>query len=302
MEIYHNRSPESGGTFFEIPGKVVGINSTYEIGQRIGRGGNGVVYGCIDCRTGEELAIKFQLQLNGQRRLRFERELDLLQRASHEHLIRFFDNGVILAKSCFVEYIENKLTRRVNGDIEIPFVVMEVADCNLTNVCREAPPKQEVYLGQFRGLAHGLGVLHRHAIHRDLKPSNILVVGDKWVISDYGLCTFTDVLQSPLTLENERVGPAEWMSPEGENKSLRINGDLTAASDVFQLAMIFWYVVTGQKLEGLPDPNYWRGPANLLKPLQKALSIDPRLRPQDGAMLATEIDEAMFVNRNPEFQ
>jgi eukaryotic-like serine/threonine-protein kinase len=300
MEIYHNRSPESGGTFFEIPDNIVGVKSTYEIGQRIGRGGNGIVHGCIDCRSGEELAIKFQLQLNGQRRLRFEREIDLLQRASHEHLIKFFDNGVILAKSCSVEYDDTKLARRVHGDIEIPFVVMEIAECNLTNVCKVAKPKQEMYLGQFRGLAHGLGVLHRHAIHRDLKPSNILVVGDKWVISDYGLCTFTDGLQSPLTLENERVGPAEWMSPEGENKSLRIDGDLTAASDVFQLAMIFWYVVTGQKLEGLPDPNNWEGPANLLTPLQKALSIDPRCRQKDGSMLAAEIDYALFVNRTPE--
>jgi serine/threonine-protein kinase len=296
VEIYLKRKPDAGGTYFDISRNVNGRIGRYEINQRVDGGGNGVVHVCTDELSGYEYAVKFQLQLSDQRRQRFNRELELFQHADHNHLIRFVDAGVTAGKSCSVEPVDSKLVRKTNGEVQIPFVVMELASNNLKNALKQSKPQREDYLGQFRGLSEGLGVLHDHALHRDIKPSNILVIGDRWVISDYGLCSFLNDHQAPLTLDGERTAPIDWMSPEQENKRLLIGGELTAASDVYQLAMIFWFVVTGERIEGQPNPQDWNGPPGLLKPILKALSINPLERQTNGKSFAEELGDAIFSN------
>jgi len=187
------------------------------------------------------------------------------------------------------------MTRKKGRTVSIPFIVMDRADTTLASLLRAGTQVgSEEYLAQFRGLCEALGVLHEHAVHRDIKPSNILIVGDRWVLSDYGLCSFLDPDQTQLTAEDERIGPRDWMSPEAENRAQGGNNAITAASDVFQLAHVFWYVATRQKIEGIVTPAAWTGPPRLQQVVADALNVDATQRPQNGAELAARFRDALY--------
>ena len=150
----------------------------YEVLDRIGCGGNGVVYECID-RAGSVYAVKFLLSLSQKSKTRFSQEVLLMQKATHPHLIRYIADGT-------VEAVENN-----KNIVEIDFVIMEKADRNLLDYMKSnEKPEYEEYAPQFRGLCEALAVLHQFAIHRDIKPENILIKGETWVLSDFGLCLF----------------------------------------------------------------------------------------------------------------
>ena len=207
----------------------------YELEEWIGRGGNAAVFKGRRRSTGDEYALKFLLNISDRNRTRFGREIQLLRIISDDHITRYFGTGQVMAQH-----------KRGGASRVLPFVVMELADCNLQDVMRrDGVIRYERYAGQFRGLARALAALHCQAIHRDIKPENILVSGDRWLLSDYGLCTFVDPDERELTREGQNIGPKYWLSPEAHNLRLGCGDEISAASDVYQLAAIFWYVATG---------------------------------------------------------
>ena len=269
---------------FRVEDKVRAVSGKeYEIEGRIACGGNGVVYQCVETISGDEFAIKFQLTLSSKQKRRFEREIDLLKQVRHEQIISYVDHGKVGACS------KHKSS---NVTSYLPFVVMPLAESNLKEVLKSSRPLlYEDYLGQFKGLARALSELHKRAIHRDIKPENILIKGETWMLSDFGLCRFNSD-RADLTHDDEAIGPRYWMSPEAINKAIG-NADLISkSSDVFQLCSIFWFVVTGRHPCGSLCKQDWTGPDNLFNLLYSALSHDERKRPEDGEKLAQLLDDA----------
>lgn len=257
-----------------------------EIGDWIGRGGYGAVYNCVDAVSGEELAVKFLLHPDTTLHARFGREIALLKDLDNVHIIKFKGSGSLTAE------VRNRKSRR---NTVVPFVIMELADCNLSEVMltRRAGFPYEDYAGQFRGLSAALATLHAVAIHRDIKPENILIRGGRWLLSDYGLCSFVDPTLPDLTGENERVGPKFWLSPEAQNRMLKSPDEITRASDVFQLAAVFWYAATGRHPMGNITQTDWPGPERLFGVLQASLMHDSAKRPQTGQELLDAIQAGM---------
>lgn len=271
---------------FRIGTRVRGANTNtqFEVGLRISSGGNGVVHNCIDSNTGDEFAIKFQLKTYANRSRRFQREVRIMQSLDHSHLIRYLDNGVAQAQA------SPKSTKQIS------FVVMELAKTSLSSLIQNnrASFPYELYIGQFRGLASALRLLHSRAIHRDIKPENILVVGDRWVLSDFGLCAPAPYKEVALTHEREPVGPRYWMSPEAVNRVLGCKDVPTKASDVFQLASVFWYAVTGRHPLGIVGQQDWRGPTPLYEVLVRCLAHRPSARPADGDAFYAALEDAII--------
>lgn len=86
---------------------------------------------------------------------------------------------------------------------------------------------------------------HAHAsgiVHRDLKPANVMVEpSGHVVVMDFGLArSLGDV---GLTSSNVVVGTPRYMSPEQ-----LAGGPIDAASDVFALGLLAFYVYTGREL------------------------------------------------------
>ncbi|MEK7763850.1 MAG: protein kinase [Nitrospirota bacterium] len=276
------------GEAFRISEKVKALSGKeYEISDRIDCGGNAAVHRCIETISGEEFAIKFHLSLAQKKKQRFLREIDLLRQIQHEQLIKYIDHGDVTGTTT-----DRKSGKIFSRDVGLAYLVMPLADSNLLTLIRKNRNLlYEDYIGQFKGLARALGVLHQKAVHRDIKPENILVMGETWMLSDFGLCKFHDSSEE-ITFDQEAVGPRYWMSPEAVNKAIGNQDDISKGSDVFQLCSVFWFIVTGRHPGGCVSRGDWNGPENIFKLLLDALSHDEKKRPSDGEQLAKALDAA----------
>lgn len=269
--------------FFRIPDIIPTINNRYEVLENIGTGGNSSVYECID-NFGEIYAIKFQLNLSWKCKKRFEQEIKVLKSIEHPNLIRYIDDGIV------------KGEQQGSENVSIPFMIMEKADRNLKEYISEhGSIIYSEYISQFLGLSEALASLHEQAIHRDIKLENILIIGQKWVLSDLGLCTFlSEEDHEDLTYVGEKIGPKYWMSPEALNKIYNKDEKIISSSDVFQLAAIFWFVGTNRFPLGIVSEVDWKNDdLEICKVILKGLSHDYRCRQNDGKELHMELEKVV---------
>lgn len=94
-----------------------------------------------------------------------------------------------------------------------------------------------------KGVAAGLAHAHRHGvIHRDVRPRNIMVAPDAVKLANFDLAFLPDApaLSIAKTVRDHfdprYVAPAVWQDPR----------DVTPASDVYSLGLVFYELITGQ--------------------------------------------------------
>lgn len=269
-DIYLHKKDLFKGNIYTISEIIKGKSgNSYSIvnDDRIGAGGHAAVYKCINSISGEEFAVKFQLNFSPNAIKRFKNSIQVIKRLNHNNLLKYIDDGVI----------------KISSRKKIYFLVMEYyQDGDLeTKLCDEKMYfKPENYTAQFLNLASALAEFHKISIHRDIKPANILIGAQNWILADYGLCT--SLQGSRITEANERVGPALWMTPEALNKALNIDDEISKASDVYQMASIFWFIVNHEHPSGVLTKNDWNGPEWLFQPIYKALNHNKHNRYKDG--------------------
>lgn len=256
---------------YSVPDKILGlIGVKWELEEQIGIGGNSVVHQCSHPSTGETYAIKF-FALGKRRQLRAAIEIDVLRTVAtykHPHIIRYFDHGVVMA-------------RRDKKDYYLKFMVMERADQNLRDFVstQSGRIKPVIYLAQIRGLVSALVKLHNYAIHRDIKPENILIIGERWIISDFGLAKKSDAITGEgISYDGEVIGPRFWMSPEAINCAFGYREQIDTLSDVFQIASVFWWVINQRHPSGILRKDDWQGLEKLFSPIERALEHSPSRR------------------------
>lgn len=262
---------------------------SYEIQDRIGAGGNGAVYECLDT-AGRTFAVKFLLSMSNKMIRRFDQEISLLKKLDHPHIIRYIDSGVA------------KMKDKSGRHVDVHFVIMEKADENLISYLKSHDTiGYETYAAQFRGLCEALESLHQHAIHRDIKPENILVRGETWVLSDFGLCEFLDPEEhQDITRTNEKIGPAFWMSPEAVDSYYWGTDTVGTYSDVFQLCAVFAFVLMRKHPGGIiADQNDFNTTPEIRQLIIDALSNESGNRPQNGHALAERYNRAIYNANAP---
>lgn len=278
------------GIFYEIDDDVKTKSNAYHIGDRIGVGGNAAVYSCVD-RKGNEYAIKFLLNFGTKINKRFAREVKVLKRLNHPHIVKFVDEGTIAAT----------MSKKNSQTIEIYFLVMEKAEKNLVDLIKEHNDniEYEIYAPQLRGLSEALSHLHKIAIHRDIKPENILVKGEKWLISDFGLCAIFETSDEPeLTGDYERLGPKWWMSPEAATKAYWGKDEIDESSDVYQLCAVFWFIITRKCPVGtIIEDDYLEFDTMVCEKIIRSLHYCKSKRPQNGKELF-DIICAVTINKD----
>lgn len=285
MELYLKKNQ---GFYFDGEEVIANSGLSYEISDRLGAGGNGVVYECID-QSGILYAIKFLLHFNEKSKMRFRQEISLMKRLHHPHIIKYIDDGSIKLR-------ENKHS---NQEQQALFVIMEKADINLKDfLFQTSKISYDIYAPQFRGLCEALMEIHQFAIHRDIKPENILIKGETWVLSDFGLCEFLNSDEHcDITGENEKVGPIFWMSPEAVNKYYFGINEIGTYSDVYQMGMIFAFVLMKKFPGGILDEgNFINADGTFRNIILKTLANDYTKRPENGGTLLELINDAT-INR-----
>jgi len=178
---------------------------------------------------------------------RFRREIAALQKCKEKHVldvIEIYDSGNIY----FVKDAKNG-----NKSYQsYPYYTMEVAESDLRSYIEKnynelgLEDKIFICLDISRAM---LGLLSLDYYHRDLKPDNIFVVNGHFKVGDLGLISKRD---EDYDRKGDYIGPRGWTTPETMNKYLTEGKDfeqydvtIDHQSDLFQLGMIFWYVMQG---------------------------------------------------------
>jgi hypothetical protein len=199
----------------------------YELLERIGEGGMGVVYRARQVDLDREVAVKLLAAGPWASREfieRFHREAQNAARMQHPNIVTVYDVGSAEELHFFsMQLIRGRsLAAAIREDG--PFEPMRAAMLMRT-------------VAEALAYAHSLGVLHL-----DLKPANILLDEDGVPhVADFGLARRID---SALASEAEEIsGTPSYMAPEqAEARAQKI----TAATDIWGLGAILHEFVTGE--------------------------------------------------------
>ena len=245
----------------------------YRVLGQLGRGGMGLVLRAV--REGSPPPPPVALKLldvraqSDEARRRFDRERETMARLEHPNVARLLDGGV--------------------ADGGAPYLVIELIDgrpinafCDDNRLDIAARVRLSLQVCAAVEYAHS-----RFVVHRDLKPANVLV--DRFgqaKLLDFGIAKWLDQLDAAhLTQTSHRVLTPAHAAPE------QFRGDpVTAATDVYQLGLLLYELLTGRRAHGPADST--------TEALQRAvLDTDPE-RPSravvqkgDEAARAPQADE-----------
>ena len=210
------------------------ISGRYRILSELGKGGFGTVYRAHQLSIGRDVALKCmapELVRDPRNVERFRREALHISQLCHPNTVTLYDYG--------------------QTEDELLYIVLELVEGR--SLGKEITDKAG--LGSERGghvftqVCRSLAEAHQHGIvHRDLKPDNILLCEmhgdvDYVKVLDFGLAkamTWSDAVGGRLTAEGKVFGTPMYMAPEqvcGE--------DVTPATDVYALGLLFFETVTG---------------------------------------------------------
>ncbi|MBS0198671.1 MAG: protein kinase [Planctomycetes bacterium] len=199
----------------------------YEILERIGSGGMGVVYKARHLRLNRIVAVKMLLSggYAAPRELeRFKREAESVAAICHPNIVRVFDAG---------------------DHDGFPYFTMEFTrNGSLAQALAGAPQAARKAAESVATLARAVHAAHSNGIiHRDLKPANVLIAADgALMITDFGLARRLDRPES-VTMAHTHAGTPSYMPPE----QARGTADaLRPGVDIYSLGAILYEMLTGR--------------------------------------------------------
>ncbi len=211
-------------------GKV--IDGRYQILQRIGEGGMGVVYKAKQQSIDRIIAIKMlnqQMASDEQWVNRFYNEAKATSRLQHPNTIRMFDFGRTQDGYLFLtmEFLDG-ITLRQAISTQAPMAPNRVLKI-LIQCCASLAE------------AHSIGI-----IHRDIKPDNVFLLN---MAGSPDFVKLLDFSVAKLLQENDRMrtqagvvfGTPQYMSPE-QGRGL----PLDARSDIYALGILAYEMLTGR--------------------------------------------------------
>ncbi|GMR13000.1 MAG: hypothetical protein BMS9Abin29_1195 [Gemmatimonadota bacterium] len=257
----------------------------YEVLEKLGGGGMGVVYKARDSRLGRTVALKFlsaHLLSDPEAKKRFLVEAQAAASLDHPNLCTIHETGETEDGCLFIAmtYYEGETLQRRIGRGRIS--VEEALD-----ITAQAS----------RGVARAA---ERGIIHRDIKPANLMLTSEGTVkIVDFGLAK---TMGGELTQAGSRLGTVSYMSPE------QTRGDTADhRTDVWSLGVVLYEMLSGKRpfrggtdqavihsiLTETPTPLYELVPS--LSPgvtalVERALRKDPARRYPDASSLLKDVE------------
>lgn len=217
------RVPNSGRAMPLEPGTRLGH---YEILERLGAGGMGVVYKARDARLKRLVALKMlpaELTQDATAKQRFLQEAEAASHLDHPNVCTVYEiaetpQGELYLAMAFYE--GETLKQRIEGE---PLGLVEAVEI-------------AIQITQGLAKAHGAGI-----IHRDIKPANVMLTADGLVkILDFGLAKLAD--QAAVTQTGTVVGTVAYMSPE------QAAGDVVdARTDLWSLGVVVYEMLSNER-------------------------------------------------------
>jgi serine/threonine kinase PknH len=193
----------------------------------IGQGGMGRVFEAVDLKHDRPAAVKVvyrQLARDPEFRMRFEREAEAAERATHPHVLPVWDFG---------------------ADAGHLFLATPLCDTDVAGMVEDdGPLDPETALAIVSQIAWALDWAHRrNVVHRDVKPENILIVTGPThphaYLADFGMAKVATTVTltqfgTPAGLSPAYAAPEQW---RGERA--------TAATDQYALAGTLYCCLVG---------------------------------------------------------
>lgn len=264
--------------FPEPPAKDgdIGCLDSYEIEERLGEGGFGVVYRAFDTELNRPVAIKIlkpQHAADPVHCERFEREARAASDLRSDHVVTIHRVGAATA------------------EFPQPWFVMELIDGPSLRDLRNSRWQEDSGNEQAlpvprviefaRDVATGLVTAHEAGlVHRDIKPANILIdaATGRAKITDFGLAR--DLESDAESLSGGKLaGAPAYMSPEQIQSPQKID----QRSDIYAMGVLLYELVTGTR------PFRGSGQALLLQIVAGDPVSPRRLNPEISRDLETVI-------------
>jgi Protein kinase domain/PEGA domain len=197
----------------------------YEVIERVGRGGMGLLYRGRDPILDREVAIKVMagdFSADESARTRFYREARAAARLQHRNIVTIY------------EFAEDRGT---------PYIAMEfLRGQSLAQRMQTGPPLTLVQkLDIVTQLLTGLHYAHEQGIvHRDVKPPNIWLLDDGTVkLLDFGIAK---IAASTMTNAGSILGSAFYMAPE------QISGrEVDGRADIFASGVVLYELLSSHR-------------------------------------------------------
>jgi serine/threonine-protein kinase len=258
----------------------------YQVLERVGKGGMGVLYRGFDPVLDREVAIKLMhadfSEDTEQMRPRFYREARAAAKLNHRNIVTIFE---------FAE------------ESNVPYIVMEFLKGTPLGARMNSQPPLTIddKLNVVAQLCDGLSYAHEQGVvHRDVKPDNVFILEDGSVkLLDFGIAKLQT---STLTRQGDVLGSASYMSPEQVGGSESVDG----RADIFSTGVVLYELLTGKKpfegdsptavivkiLKDDPnpiDPAATGLPTDVIAAVMKALQKDPANRFQTADAMSREL-------------
>ncbi len=205
------------------------VGALYEVRERIGQGGFGIVYAAWDVALERDVAIKalrFDLSSTPQLVERFKREARAVAKLRHPNIVPVYTVGEADGLAYFIMPLVKGTSLKALLQREEQLSVDETR-----RILIDAAGALEA--------AHQAGI-----VHRDIKPENILLEGERRrvLLMDFGIAKAATAERTGITATGMIVGTPQYMSPEQATGDRDIDG----RSDIYSLGVLGFQLLSGQ--------------------------------------------------------
>lgn len=194
------------------------LEKRYPEAVYLGEGGVGRVFRAWDPDENRAVAIKIPVRFDEVTGAQFTKELHIWQGLHHKNIVEVYAANVF----------------------PMPYIEMEYVESSLA--IHKFPLEPVTAVQIVRGIAEGLQYAHdRGIVHRDIKPENILLDSDGTPkITDWGLAkALADTRHTGIISFSLSYAAPEQLAPN-------IYGDAGKWTDIYQLGVLFYEMVTGR--------------------------------------------------------
>jgi serine/threonine protein kinase len=240
----------------------------YQILEKVGEGGMGIVYKAQDNRLRRIVAIKrlkTKTQANQLAIARFLREARSIARLNHFNIVQIYD---------------------ITMDTKGPYISMEFIKGNTLaeRIHSKINLSVQTTVKIFRQVLSAVAFAHKQGIiHRDIKPSNIMIdTNDVPKLMDFGLAQARDRAQ--MTVTGAFMGTPDYTSPE----QLIDPKNVDKRTDIYSLGAVMYECLTGLSIKYLRESKI---PSELSEVVLRALAPNRVERYGSAEQMADSLEE-----------
>lgn len=207
------------------------IAERYRLVERLGFGGQSVVYRALDLQHGDEVALKILTDTSSQDAAWRER----IMRESHALTVLVGTAAVRVYHQAWTADGAFCLVMELLRGLDFEDYLRKLADDGRQLALAELGALLSPIVDTLE-VAHAAGI-----VHRDIKPSNIFVLTDGSVrLLDFGFAKFTRM--PGLTVPGYVAGSPSYLAPEIWKASTRLDQRI----DVYSLGAVIFRALTGR--------------------------------------------------------